>query len=183
MISRRSFIKGAFAALGACHLGGVFSGRWSAASADEEPSGDKVLSLHNIHTNERLRTQYCSGGCYDEKAIDQISYVLRCHYSNTVKPINLKVIDLLCAIKDRLAPEEEITVISGYRSPEYNAYLRSLGRRVAAGSLHMAGLAIDFAIGGIAMGELYWTAKAFAAGGVGKYPEFVHIDVGRVRYW
>jgi len=33
------------------------------------------------------------------------------------------------------------------------------------------------------MGELYRTARAFAAGGVGKYPEFVHIDVGRVRYW
>ena len=88
-----------------------------------------------------------------------------------------------CAIKDRLAPGREITIISGYRSPEYNEHLRRLGRRVAAGSLHMAGLAIDFAIDGIGMGELVRTAKLFTAGGVGTYPEFVHIDVGRVRYW
>ena len=183
MISRRAFLKGAMAALGACHLGGAFGRRVIAAPAADEPARDRVLKLHNVHTGERLETQYCSEGCYDEKAIDQIHYILRCHYSNTVKPISIKVIDLLCAVKDRLAPGKEITIISGYRSPEYNAYLRSIGRHVAAGSLHMAGLAIDFAIGGIGMGELYRTARAFAAGGVGKYPEFVHIDVGRVRYW
>jgi len=183
VISRRTFLKGIFAAAGAYHLGEVFPGRTASASMGTDVATDKVLQLHNVHTGDRLDAQYCSAGCYDEKAIDQISYVLRCHYSNTVKAIDRKVIDLLCAIKDRLAPGKEITIISGYRSPEYNAYLRSIGRHVAAGSLHMAGLAIDFAINGIGMGELQRTAKLFAAGGVGKYPEFVHIDVGRVRYW
>ena len=183
MMSRRSFLKGAFTVMGACHLGGVFPGINRAAYAGEETAPDRTLKLHNIHTGESIETQYCSSGCYDEKAVSQIHYLLRCHYSNTVKPISIKVIDLLCAVKDRLAPGKEITIISGYRSPEYNAYLRSIGRHVAAGSLHMAGLAIDFAIDGIGMGELYRTARAFAAGGVGKYPEFVHIDVGRVRYW
>jgi len=183
VISRRAFLKGTLAALGVCGLGGVIPGRVRAASANDDSAPDKTLKLYNVHTGERLETQYCSAGCYDEKAIDQIHYILRCHYSNTVKPISIKVVDLLCAIKDRLAPGKEITIISGYRSPEYNAYLRSIGRHVAAGSLHMAGLAIDFAIGGIGMGELGRTAKLFSAGGVGKYPEFVHIDVGRVRYW
>jgi uncharacterized protein YcbK (DUF882 family) len=183
VISRRAFLKGAFAALGACHLGGLLPGRVSAASAIDEAAPDRTLKLHNIHTDERLETKYCSAGCYDEKAIDRINYILRCHYSNTVKPISIKVVDLLCEVKDRLAPGREITIISGYRSPEYNAYLRRIGRHVAAGSLHMAGLAIDFAIDGIGMGDLCRAAKLFEAGGVGKYSEFVHIDVGRVRYW
>lgn len=182
MISRRGFLKGVFGAAGAYGLAGMFPSK-AGASVDVGSSAEKVLSLHNVHTGERLATHYCSEGCYNESELGRIHYLLRCHYSNIVKPINLKVIDLLCDIKDRLAPGKEITIISGYRSPEYNDYLRRLGRHVAAGSLHMAGLAIDFAIDGIGMGELHRTAKLFAAGGVGKYPEFVHIDVGRVRYW
>jgi uncharacterized protein YcbK (DUF882 family) len=179
MISRRGFLRGVFGAAGAY---GLFSAR-TAASTRTGNSAEKALSLHNVHTGERLSTRYCADGCYDGNEVGRINYILRCHYTNVVKPISLKVIDLLCDIKDRLAPGKEIAIISGYRSPEYNEYLRRLGRHVAAGSLHMAGLAIDFAIDGIGMGELCTTAKRLAAGGVGKYPEFVHIDVGRVRYW
>ena len=182
MISRRGFLRSVLGAAGVCGLGGRFSA-WAAASARAGNSPEKVLSLHNVHTGERLSTRYCADGCYDENELGRINYILRCHYTNIVKPINLNVIDLLCDIKDRLVPDKEITIISGYRSPEYNEYLKRLGRHVAAGSLHMAGLAIDFAIAGIGMGELCRTAKLFASGGVGKYPEFVHIDVGRVRYW
>jgi uncharacterized protein YcbK (DUF882 family) len=182
MISRRGFLKGVLGAAGAYGLGGLLSGA-VAASAAAGTSPEKVLSLHNVHTGERLSTRYCANGCYDENELGRINYLLRCHYTNAVKTISPNVIDLLCDIKDRLAPDREITIISGYRSPEYNEYLRRLGRHVAAGSLHMAGLAIDFAIGGIGMGELCRTAKVFAAGGVGTYPDFVHIDVGRVRYW
>ena len=182
MISRRGFLKGALGAAGAFGLAGLFPER-SNASVDARESAERVLSLHNVHTGERLHTQYCSDGCYDENELGRINYILRCHYANTVKPIDRKVIDLLCKVKDRLAPGKEINIISGYRSPEYNEYLIRLGRHVAAGSLHMAGLAIDFAIDGVGMGELQKTAKALVAGGVGKYPEFVHIDVGRVRYW
>ncbi len=179
MISRRDFLRGVLGAAGAY---GLFSAR-IAASALTTNGAEKTLSLHNVHTGERLVTRYCTDGCYDENELGRINYVLRCHYTNAVKPISPKVIDLLCNIKDRLAPGKEITIISGYRSPEYNEYLRRLGRHVAAGSLHMAGLAIDFVIDGIGTGELCRTAKLFAAGGVGKYSEFVHIDVGRVRYW
>ncbi len=182
MISRRGFLRGVFGAAGAYGLAGLFSAR-TAASAHTGSSPEKALSLCNVHTGERLNTRYCADGCYDENELGRINYILRCHYTNAVKPIKLKVIDLLCDIKDRLAPGKEIAIISGYRSPEYNEYLRQLGRHVAAGSLHMTGLAIDFAIDGIGMGELYKGAKLFAAGGVGSYPEFVHIDVGRVRYW
>jgi uncharacterized protein YcbK (DUF882 family) len=182
VISRRGFLGGILGAAGAYGLTWFWTPRTSAYSGTDG-SVEKVLRLHNIHTGERLSTCYCARGCYDENELSRIHYLLRCHYQNTVKPISLKVIDLLCDLKDRLAPDKEITIISGYRSPEYNEYLKRIGRHVAGGSLHMAGLAIDFAIDGIGMGELCRAAKLFAAGGVGSYPEFVHIDVGRVRYW
>ena len=36
---------------------------------------------------------------------------------------------------------------------------------------------------GVHMPELFRAAKSFSSGGVGLYREFVHIDVGPVRYW
>jgi uncharacterized protein YcbK (DUF882 family) len=184
MISRRVLLKKAFVLAGAFQLGGMWGKvRAARASTGLERAQERVLNLHNVHTGERLRTQYWANGGYDQNEINRIWYLLRCHYTNVVKPINIGVIDLLCEVKDRFGRGEEINIISGYRSPEYNEYLIRLGRHVAAGSLHLAGLAIDFVIPGIGTRDLSRAAKKLEAGGVGLYPDFVHIDVGRVRYW
>ncbi len=183
MISRRGFLKtGGLLAIGHV-LGQSRSKGLAFASSPVERSSEKVLDLCNIHTGERLTTRYCVEGCYLQDEIDRISHLLRCHYTNTVKPIDVRVIDLLCGIKDQFGFDKEAEIISGYRSPEYNEYLRRLGRQVAAGSLHLAGMAIDFAFPGVATKDLSRTAMRFAAGGVGLYPDFVHIDVGRIRRW
>lgn len=144
---------------------------------------DRILQMYNIHTNERLNTVYFTSGIYNPDAIDRINYFLRCHYTNIVIPIDIKVIDLLCDIKDICGLNKEITIISGYRSPIYNRYLRRHGRNVSKNSLHLKGIAIDFTIEGVENRKLACLAKSFKAGGVGEYPEFVHIDTGRVRYW
>ena len=138
--------------------------------------------MYNIHTGEHLDTTYCSSGIYNHDALRRINYFLRCHYTNEVKPIDVGVLDLLCAIKDTCGKDKEITIISGYRSPEYNQYLISLGRHVSKHSLHLQGLAIDFTLESVSNKRLTRIAKSFSAG-VGAYPEFVHIDVGRVRCW
>jgi uncharacterized protein YcbK (DUF882 family) len=56
---------------------------------------------------------------------------------------------------------------------------------VASHSLHMQGMAIDVRLADCALNDLHDTARAMRAGGVGYYPEldFVHVDVGRIRYW
>ncbi len=144
---------------------------------------ERHLSLYNIHTDESLDISYFSAGSYDFEALDKINYLLRCHYNNTVKPIDIGVLDLLCDVKNRIGADKEIQIISGYRSPEYNDYLRGIGRNVAKNSYHMKGVAIDFSIHGFSMGSLSQAAKSFLAGGVGRYAEFVHIDTGPVRYW
>jgi uncharacterized protein YcbK (DUF882 family) len=173
MISRRNFLKTAVT------LAGAYPCRKVLAST----KGERFLNLYNIHTGEKLQTKYYESDTYDYDAINKINYLLRCHYSNEIMPIDTKLLDLLCDIKDIFGKDKEVHIISGYRSYAYNEYLRSLGRKVVQNSLHLYGLAIDFSITGVSSSELSSAAKSFSAGGVGKYPEFVHIDVGRVRYW
>jgi len=173
MISRRTFLKAFFAITVSFPLrkGFAFS------------KAERFLNLYNIHTGEKLNTRYYQSGTYDDDAVNRINYLLRCHYTNEIMPVDIKLLDLLCDIKDIFGKDREIHVISGYRSFAYNEYLRSLGRKVVQNSLHLYGLAVDFAIPNVDMNELSKVAKSFSAGGVGKYAEFVHIDTGRVRYW
>lgn len=173
MISRRNFLKTAFALTAAYPFRKVF------AFSKEE----RFLNLYNVHTGERLNMTYYQSDTYDHGAIDKINYLLRCHYTNDIIPVDIKLLDLLCDIKDIFGKDREVHIISGYRSFVYNEYLRSLGRKVVQNSLHLYGLAIDFSIPCVSSCELSNVAKSFAVGGVGKYPEFVHIDLGRVRYW
>jgi uncharacterized protein YcbK (DUF882 family) len=173
MISRRKFIKALVAGATFFSFGNVF------ASTNTE----RTLSMHNVHTGERLDIKYCSSGNYDTEALGRINHFLRCHYTNEVKEIDVNLLDLLCEIKNTVDKNKEIQIISGYRSAMYNEYLINQGRHVSRNSLHLRGIAIDFAIEGMGNTTLSGIAKSFMAGGVGKYPEFVHIDVGRVRYW
>ena len=173
MISRRVFIKTLITAAVCYPFKSVFAYH----------NKDRVLNMYNIHTDERLSEVYSSSGICDQDAIDRINYFLRCHYTDEIVPIDIQVIDLLCDIKDICGRNREITIISGYRSREYNNLLRSQGHNVSKNSLHIEGRAIDFTIEGISNRKLARIAKTFKEGGVGKYSEFVHIDDGDVRYW
>lgn len=173
MISRRAFIQGLAAAAVFCRNTGAFG----------SVTSERILSLYNVHTDESLDVTYFSDGSYDYEALGKINQLMRCHYADEVKPISTGVLDLLCDIKDRLHEDRRIEIISGYRSAAYNEYLRMRSRKVARDSYHMQGLAIDFSVSGMSKNTLTGIAKSFHAGGVGKYREFVHIDVGPIRYW
>jgi uncharacterized protein YcbK (DUF882 family) len=49
----------------------------------------------------------------------------------------------------------------------------------------MVGKAIDVRVPGVDLVRVRDTARRLRIGGVGYYPasDFVHVDVGRVRYW
>jgi uncharacterized protein YcbK (DUF882 family) len=175
MISRRNLLKAIFTISVAYPFRKIF------ALSKSKP--ERILHLYNIHTDERLNTRYYESGIYNNNEINKINYILRCHYTNEIMPVDIDLLDLLCDIKDIFGKDREVNIISGYRSYTYNEYLRSLGRKVAKDSLHLYGLAIDFSIPGISNSELFEVAKSFLAGGVGKYPEFIHVDLGRIRYW
>ena len=143
------------------------------------------LSFENLHTGERLDTVYWVNGAYQPGALRAINVLLRDFRTGDVYPIDRKLLDLLVRLRARLNTAAPIQVISGYRSPETNAMLASYSDGVAAGSLHMSGMAIDIRVPGRSLRSVHRVALAMAEGGVGYYPrsDFVHVDTGSVRRW
>lgn len=147
--------------------------------------GAKALAFHHLHTGERLSATFWHDGAYDAGALDAINHVLRDHYSGQVTEIEPGLLDLLCDINHALETPEPFEVISAYRSPQTNERLRKEGHGVAKKSLHMKGMAIDIRVPGRDLAMVRATARGLKRGGVGYYPrsDFVHVDIGRVRFW
>ncbi|MFA5812416.1 MAG: DUF882 domain-containing protein [bacterium] len=160
----------------------------SAAVGGESPfryTGDGSLVVADPSTGESVSIMYrTSDGLYEDAALDAIDHTLRCHGKGEEFPISLKLIELVDNIQDHFGARKAM-VVSGYRSPEYNAALKRKLSRVAHNSLHMQGLAMDIQLPGVTKARLTAYARSLKAGGVGDYTgsNFVHIDVGPVRNW
>ncbi len=177
-LSRRRFIG-----LGATALAGVMipghalaSGFWS---------GDRSLSFYNLHTGESLKTVYWAGNRYISEGLQAINYVMRDFRLNLEVQIDPRLLDLLYSLHYELDTTAPFDLISGYRSPKTNAMLQAHSEAVATNSLHMYGMAADIRVPGRYLANVHRAATALHGGGVGYYPraDFVHVDVGRVRYW
>lgn len=179
-LSRRSFC-----ALGVLAAAGTLVPRSVLAATT---MGNRELSFFNTHTGEKLTSLYCCDNRYETAALAKINHILRDHRANEVKEIDLRLLDLLHELGGTLQTSRPYHVISGYRSPGTNASLRAQGGAhtgVASKSLHVVGKAIDIRVPDVPLQELRRAAVSLKAGGVGYYPDlnFVHVDVGRVRYW
>ncbi|MGE4063041.1 MAG: DUF882 domain-containing protein [Rhodospirillaceae bacterium] len=143
------------------------------------------LHLQNLHTGEKVAADYWADGAYIPGGLDDIAKVLRDHRNGRSHPIDPTLLDLLHKVQATLEPSSPFHVISGYRSPESNAKLAAASSGVAKHSMHMDGKAIDIRIPGVDLTTLHKAAKSLKGGGVGYYAasNFVHMDVGRVRYW
>jgi len=149
------------------------------------PATPRRLKFYNLHTSEQLDIVYFEKGRYIPQALAEINHILRDYRQNVVKPIAPGLLDLVVAIRHKLHTDAEVAIISGYRTPQTNAMLAARSDGVAHHSLHMDGLALDWRVPGRTLEELHRVALAMRGGGVGYYPasDFVHTDVGRVRYW
>ena len=145
----------------------------------------RSVSLYNTHTGEWVRTVYWADGHYIREAVRDINWVLRDHHSDEVRPMNAGVLDVLGMLRSRLDSREPFLVISGYRSPATNEWLRKESSGVAEHSLHMKGQAIDLCAPGRSLKKVHEAALNLRLGGVGYYPDsdFIHVDTGRVRRW
>jgi uncharacterized protein YcbK (DUF882 family) len=179
-ISRRRFLAvGSIAA-----LAGIFPRKvFGSPAGISQP--ERSLAFYNTHTGEQLRSVYWVQGNYLEDSLGEINHILRDHRTNEIKNIDTGLLDLLFAIGNELEARQPFHVISGYRSPDTNAFLRAHSAGIAEHSLHLVGKAIDIRTPGRELRALHKTAVALKGGGVGYYPksDFVHVDVGRVRYW
>lgn len=145
----------------------------------------RVLSFENLHTGEKLVTAYWADGRHRATACHRIDTILRDHRTGEVAPISTRLLDLLHTLRLRVDTDAPFEIISGYRSEATNAMLAKAGGGVARKSLHMLGMAVDIRVPGCSLARLKSAAVALKGGGVGFYPKsgFVHVDVGRVRYW
>ncbi|MDR3423648.1 MAG: DUF882 domain-containing protein [Alphaproteobacteria bacterium] len=182
--TRRGFLGWGLLAL-SCGVSAPAFAKWAAVPPRPKAQGARVLSFHNLHTDERLRTAYWKDGVYDRGAWAQINHILRDHYSGETHIMSLGLMDLLHDLQTNLRSDRAIEVISGYRCPATNRHLREASGGVARNSYHMRGMAIDVRLDGTPLPSLHQTALTMRRGGVGYYPksQFVHLDVGPVRRW
>ncbi len=179
-LSRRQFLR-----LGAAFTVGLaLPGPLYAALTSEDPL-ERRLIFFNTHTRENLDICYAQGSAYRPEALEAVNMILRDHRTNEVSPIDIRLLDFLCAIRTQAGPKACLHIISGYRSPRTNRMLRNRSRSVARKSLHMKGHAADIRIPGLPIDRLRRIAIGLKQGGVGYYPRsnFVHVDIGPVRTW
>jgi uncharacterized protein YcbK (DUF882 family) len=143
------------------------------------------ISMYSGRTGERMDTIYWIEGNYIKEALKEITYFMRDWRNDKAKVIDARTLDIITATHRLLDVNEPYMLLSGYRSPETNALLRSRSRAVAKNSLHMVGQAADLRLQSRSVGQMYQAASACSAGGVGKYSRsnFVHMDCGPVRTW
>jgi uncharacterized protein YcbK (DUF882 family) len=176
-VLRRRFIK--LSALAA--VAGVVPPLTSARAQSPE----RRLALYSTHTGESVDVVYRVGADYVAESLAEIDRVLRDHRNNEVLAIDPSLLDLLHELGTRVNAATPFHVVSGYRSPATNRLLAAHSEGVAKHSLHMDGKAIDIRVPGRDLSTLHRAAVALRLGGVGYYSraDFVHVDVGRVRYW
>ena len=179
-ISRRGIIK----------LGLMSAVSWlvpdtATAALRNSAAKERRLCLYNLHSKEYIDTVYWKKGRYVPESLKDINHMLRDHYNGAVKHIDKNLINLLFNLQQRIGSKEPFHILSGYRTAKTNALLRKNKKGAARKSLHMYGKAVDLRLPGTRLKSLRRSAYQFKAGGVGYYPgsNFVHLDVGRVRYW
>lgn len=143
------------------------------------------IKMYSGRTGERIDMIYWIEGKYVREAVKEINHFMRDWRTDGVKSMDLRTIDIMSAAHNLLDATEPYMLLSGYRSPQTNAMLRSRSRGVAKNSLHMKGQAADLRLSSRSVSQVARAAVACRGGGVGKYSRsnFVHMDCGVVRSW
>ncbi len=179
-LTRRALL-GAFAATAV-----VSAPTFANAAGFLRGGGDiRRIRMYSGRTGERMDTVYWIEGKYIPDAVNEINHFMRDWRTDSVKSIDLRTIDIMAAAHNLMDVSEPYMLLSGYRSPQTNAMLRSKSRGVARNSLHMQGQAADLRLSTRSVSQMAKAAAACKGGGVGKYSRsnFVHMDCGVVRTW
>jgi len=158
-------------------------------AAAETPSrffvaGDGRLALVGTLGGGTVRVAYRRpDGGYDPAALAQVARALRSKDGAT-GPVEPRLVELLARVQ-AMTGGAPLTVVSGYRSPTYNAGLKSSGHRVASASLHTEGLAADVALPRAVLAPTWHRLRDLDCCGTGLYASqgFLHVDVGPARFW
>lgn len=159
---------------------------YSQAAGFLRGGGDiRRLRMYSGRTGERIDMIYWINGDYVGDAVREVSIFMRDWRNGQAVAIDTRAIDIMAASHRLLEVNEPYMLLSGYRSPETNAMLRSQSGGVARNSLHMRGQAADLRLDSRSVTQIARAAAACQGGGVGRYSgsNFVHMDCGDVRTW
>lgn len=149
----------------------------------EGPAGpaETLATLVNVHSNEAM--------ALDARAPsdDRFARLMPDRTNGDVHRFDPRLLGVVRRVAER-HPGARIDLVSGYRSPKFNEHLRKKGHRVASHSEHSLGHALDFRVEGLSPAEIVAELRALGwKGGIGRYDgasdRFVHVDVGRERFW
>ena len=178
--SRRHFLKTAGSIA-------TFLASPAALAKTQKLTGSRTISLHNLHTEEKIKIDYWIDGKYQPEALARIDLVLRDHRANEICSMDPKLIDILHSIQQRTigSTAKPVEVVSAYRSPTTNSDMRRYKRGVARNSFHTVGQAVDIRVPGFSTRDVYKAALGLKEGGIGYYGRagFVHLDTGNYRTW
>jgi uncharacterized protein YcbK (DUF882 family) len=170
----------AYAAVALCSLFAASSTETAVANGDT-----RSLDLYHTHTGESIHATFRVNGSYDPAVLEKLNYFLRDWRNNDVTHMDPRLFDVVWETYRTAGASQPIQIVSAYRSPETNAMLRARSHAVAEYSQHILGKAMDTTMPGMSMEQIREIGMRLQRGGVGYYSRenFVHLDVGNVRYW
>lgn len=155
-----------------------------------DANGDtRALHIRNTHNGETIDLTFKRDGRYDQEALKKYNRFLRDWRTNDETHIDPRLLDLVWEVYRDIGGQEPINLVSSYRSPQTNNFLRTRSAHtgVAKHSQHTLGKAMDFFVPGVPLARIRERGMLRQRGGVGFYPTsgspFVHLDVGNVRAW
>lgn len=146
---------------------------------------DGVIRFFSYHTNEFLEIQYANEkGVWIPGTYKRLIKIFRSRADGEEIFIDKRLIELADHLQDHFQVDT-IEIISGFRSKEFNQYLKKTGHNVANESFHTKGMAMDIHIDEIDEAVLRDYMLKQKLGGVGYYGDklMVHLDFGPVRKW
>lgn len=171
----------------AAYVATLLSSFFAASSTETAvANGDtRTLNLYHSHTGESIQATFRVNGAYDPAVLASLNHFLRDWRNNDQTRMDPRLFDVIWEVYRTAGATQPIVIFSAYRSPETNAMLRSRSRAVAEYSQHILGKAMDTTMPGMSMEQIREIGMRLQRGGVGYYARenFVHLDVGNVRYW
>ena len=163
-VSRRSLLR-VFAATAV-----IAAPTYSNAFGLLRGAGDvRRIRMYSGRTGEAIDTIYWIEGDYIPEVLTEISNFTRDWRTGTVKTFDPRTIDIMAAAHRLMDVNESYMLLSGYRTAQTNAMLRSNSSGVARNSLHLKAQAADLRLKSRSVSQMAKAAGACSAGGVGRY--------------
>lgn len=192
---RRMFIQSVLAGVGClgfspmARSAGLFFPQHYASAQDTAAfwAQPRTLNLYRPERGEHIHVCYWRDGQLVRAGYLEICRILRDTHENKAVAMDVRLLDLLRGQQGWLelayGYREPYHVNSGYRTAHTNA----LTEGAVKNSYHTKGMAVDGKYPDLPVAYQGQLIAAFQGGGVGFYfntkHNFIHADVGRLRYW